>query len=103
MLEDTEVMMDCPEGYDAPEFTWNVKKCAKQLKLDDDCLRCTAKEGSGFKTVMGTERFEEGGKYYFEIFVNKGELLKIGVTRPDYHVLHEAFCDTSIGWAIYNG
>lgn len=43
MLEDTEVMMDCPEGYDAPDFTWDAKKCAKQLKLEDDCLRCTAK------------------------------------------------------------
>lgn len=36
---------------------------------------------------MGTEWFHEGGKYYFEIFVNKGELLKIGVTRPDYSTL----------------
>ena len=57
MLEDIEVMMDCPEGYDAPDFTWNIKKCDKQLKLDDDCLRCTARQGSGFKTVMGSEWF----------------------------------------------
>lgn len=32
---------------------------------------------------MGTEIFTEGGRYYFEIFVNKGQLLKIGVSRPD--------------------
>ena len=29
--------------------------------------------------------------------------MKIGVTRPDYLTLNEAFCDTSSGWAIYNG
>lgn len=47
-------MMDCPEGFDALQFTWDIKKCAKQLHLDPDCLKCTSKEGSGFKTVMGT-------------------------------------------------
>lgn len=54
MLEDTEVMMNCPEGYDAPEFVWDKKKCAKQLALDPECLRCSAKSGGGFKTVMGS-------------------------------------------------
>ena len=47
--------------------------------------------------------FVEGGKYYFEIFVNKGQLLKVGVCRPGPTNLEEAFCDTKKGWGIYNG
>ena len=65
MIEDTEVMMDCPEGYDAPEFSWNKKRCSNLLSLDDECLRCTSTVGSGFKTVLGSEWFGNGGKYYF--------------------------------------
>jgi hypothetical protein len=30
-------------------------------------------------------------------------LLKIGVSRPDINGYDEAFCDTTKGWAIYNG
>lgn len=63
---------------------------------------CQSTTGSGFKTVLGTEIFTEGGRYYFEIFINKGHLLKIGVCRPDVG-LEEAFSDTAKGWGIYNG
>jgi len=52
---------------------------------------------------MGTEIFAEGGKYYFEIFINKGQLIKIGVCRPTNTNLEEAFSDGVHGWAIYNG
>ena len=45
----------------------------------------------------------EGGKYYFEIFVNKGQLIKVGVCRPSPLNLEEAFSDTVNGWGIYNG
>lgn len=64
---------------------------------------CTSKEGSGFKTTIGTEIFVEGGRYYFEIFINKGQLVKIGVCRPTPLNLEEAFSDTIHGWGIYNG
>lgn len=46
--------------------------------------------------------FTEGGRYYFEIFLNKGHMFKIGVCRPDIE-FEEAFCDTTNGWGIYNG
>jgi hypothetical protein len=52
---------------------------------------------------MGTEIFTEGGRYYFEIFINKGQLIKIGVCRPSLTNLEEAFSDGVHGWAIYNG
>lgn len=45
----------------------------------------------------------EGGRYYFEIFINKGNLIKIGVCRPNVTKLEEAFSDNLNGWAIYNG
>lgn len=60
-------------------------------------------EGNGFKTTMGTEVFTAGSRYYFEIFINKGQLIKIGVCRPTFSSLEEAFSDGVHGWAIYNG
>ena len=65
-------------------------------------MTCQSTTGSGFKTVLGTEVFTEGNRYYFEIFIHKGQLLKIGVCRPDVG-LEEAFCDTVKGYGIYNG
>jgi len=52
---------------------------------------------------MGTEIFSAGGRYYFEIFINKGQLIKIGICRPSITNLEEAFSDGVQGWAIYNG
>ncbi len=46
--------------------------------------------------------FRPGDKYYYEIYIIKGTLIKIGVARPDVK-LTEAFSDTKDGWAIYNG
>jgi hypothetical protein len=66
-------------------------------------LRAKSTEGNGFKTTIGTEIFTEGGRYYFEIFINKGQLIKIGVCRPAVINLEEAFSDGVHGWAIYNG
>lgn len=83
-------------------FTWNPAKTSAKLGLNEDYLKCTSKDGSGFKTTLGTQIFTEGSRYYFEIFINKGQLLKIGVCRPDVN-LEGAFCDTVNGWGIYNG
>ena len=52
--------------------------------------------------MLGTEEFIPGDKYYFEIYITKGSLIKIGVSRPTVQ-LNEAFSDTKDGWAIYNG
>ena len=50
---------------------------------------------------MGSQTFYEGNRYYFEIFLNRGAQLKIGVCRRARY--EGAFCDTANGWAIYNG
>ncbi len=63
-------------------FTWDAAKTSNKIKLDPECLKAKSTEGNGFKTTMGTEIFSEGGRYYFEIFINKGQLIKIGVCRP---------------------
>ena len=36
------------------------------------------------------------------MFLDNGQLIKIGVTRKDVN-LESAFSDTSNGWAMYNG
>ena len=60
------------------------------------------KNGAGFKTSLGDMPFTQGEKYYFEISIKKGNLVKIGVSRRISN-LNGAFCDTKDGWAIYNG
>lgn len=84
-------------------FHWDSAFTSTKLKLDETKLTCTSIEGSGFKTTVGTEKFYAGGRYYFELFLNKGQLVKIGVCRPTPLNLEEAFCDTVNGWGIYNG
>jgi hypothetical protein len=84
-------------------FSWNPERTSSKLQLDEDSLVCTSKEGSGFKTTIGTEIFLAGGRYYFELFINKGQLIKIGVCRPNIVNLEEAFSDNPNGWGIYNG
>lgn len=103
-------MINPPDGFDARTlssilalFTWNPAKTSPKIKLDQDCLKAKSLEGNGFKTTIGTEIFNEGNRYYFEIFINKGQLIKIGVCRPNVNNLEEAFSDTIHGWAIYNG
>ena len=44
-----------------------------------------------------------GLKYYFEIELIKGNLMKIGVCRKDAPFEQMSFCDTDQGWAVYNG
>lgn len=46
-------------------FTWNPLKTSLKLALNEDNLRCSSIDGSGFKTTLGTEIFTEGGRYYF--------------------------------------
>lgn len=35
-------------------FTWNPAKTSAKLGLNEDYLKCTSKDGSGFKTTLGT-------------------------------------------------
>ena len=43
-----------------------------------------------------------GGRYFFEVQINSGQLIKIGVCRSNIDS-ERAFCDTADGWAFYNG
>lgn len=91
-----------PEGYITPVFHWDPDNSSKKLTLQEDLLTVTVKDGSGFKTTLGNMPFLPGEKYFFQIQINKGSLIKIGVSRKDIE-LAQAFSDTESGWAIYNG
>lgn len=61
MLEDTETIINPPDGYDTRKFcfnkamfTWNPLRTSHKLALNEDNLRCQSKDGSGFKTTLGT-------------------------------------------------
>jgi hypothetical protein len=55
--------------------------------LSDDFQICTAIEGHGFKTVLADyviifiKVLEPGNRYYFEIQIVKGNLIKIGISK----------------------
>lgn len=65
--------------------------------------------GTGFKTVLGGTPLTAGGKYYFAVKVLEGSRIKIGVASFQQNLeqvslnLMQAFCDTELGWGIYNG
>ena len=41
----------------------------------------TVSDGNTFKTVIGDTAMTPGGRYYFEVQVNSGYLIKIGICR----------------------
>ena len=46
----------------------------------------TVSDGNAFKTVIGDQPMTPGGRYFFEMRVNSGYLLKIGVSRKTINV-----------------
>lgn len=45
---------------------------------------------------------QSGGKYYFEIKIIQGSLIKFGICRYNFPK-DQAFCDSDEGFGIYNG
>ena len=41
----------------------------------------TVSDGNTFKTVIGDAAMTPGGRYFFEVQINSGYLLKIGICR----------------------
>ncbi|CDW75184.1 spry domain containing protein [Stylonychia lemnae] len=124
-MDEDQIFETIPDGFDwgitffaanyhsVAMFAWDQDKSSKKLIIDDDQLTVKVKDGSGFKTSFGDQvslvelskfiqPFNEGGRYYFQVQLNQGNLVKIGVSRKDI-LSDSAFSDTSTGWAIYNG
>lgn len=91
-----------PDGYITPLFYWDEENTSNRLKISEDRLHTKVINGAGFKTSFGTVAFTEKERYYFEIQVLKGTLIKIGVSRR-IKSLNQAFTDGPEGWGIYNG
>ena len=91
-----------PDGYITPLFYWDEENTSNRLKVSEDRLTWKVVNGAGFKTSFGTQAFTEKERYYFEIQVIKGTLIKIGVSRR-IKSLNQAFTDGPEGWGIYNG
>ena len=41
----------------------------------------TVSDGNAFKTVIGDDAMTPGGRYFFEVQINAGYLIKIGICR----------------------
>ena len=80
----------------------------------------TVSDDSGFKTVIGDAPMTPGGRYYYEVKLHSGDLIKIGVCRPSVNTelvsddiiikrrpltsyFWQAFSDSEDGWAFYKG
>ena len=74
------------DGYLTPLFEWDKELTSKKLQVQEDPLRVKVIDGSGFKSTLGNANFEPGERYFFQINVIKGQLLKIGVSRKDINV-----------------
>ncbi|CAD8080475.1 unnamed protein product [Paramecium sonneborni] len=95
--------MEYPDGYLLPLFSWDPQRTSTKLKLCQDQLQVIATDGSGFKSAIGDQEFTPGYKYYYEIKILKGSLIKIGVCTKNGLFQDQAFSDNEEGWAIYNG
>ncbi|KAM3133207.1 hypothetical protein pb186bvf_014635 [Paramecium bursaria] len=95
--------IEYPDGYVLPIFQWDPLRTSNKLVLSEDRLQVTASDGSGFKSAIGDLQFVPGNRYYFEIVIDKGSLIKIGVCTVNGVFKDQAFSDTEDGWAIYNG
>jgi hypothetical protein len=49
-------------------------------------MKCHAIDGSGFKSVIGNMPFTPGYRYYYEVKIDKGSLIKIGVCLDSVNV-----------------
>ena len=43
----------------------------------------TVSDGNSFKTVLGDQAMTPGGRYFFELKIKKGYLLKVGICRKN--------------------
>ena len=59
------------DGFYRIFFEWDANFKSGNLLIDDDKFTCTCKNlvqtGNQFKSVLGTEKFEVGQKFYFEV------------------------------------
>jgi hypothetical protein len=62
--------------------------CSKEFKSEysdePPLTHVKVKDGSGFKTVVGDTPMTPGGRYFFQVQIHKGILIKIGVTKAGF-------------------
>ncbi|CDW71638.1 spry domain containing protein [Stylonychia lemnae] len=94
------------DSFYRPYFEWDPIFKSGNLEIDEDRHTCTCKNliqtGNQFKSVLGTEKFELGQKYYFEVQMTHGKNFKIGIATR-YSQMEQAFSDSIYGWAYYSG
>eukprot|EP00743_Colponemidia_sp_Colp-15_P012284 GILK01013924.1.p1 GENE.GILK01013924.1~~GILK01013924.1.p1 ORF type:complete len:355 (-),score=31.71 GILK01013924.1:157-1137(-) len=80
-------------------FHWNPRKCGSHLVLCDKNMTVTKSSASDFETALGDKPLTRG-RIYWEVRINKGSQIKIGVSREGVD-LGKAFCDSIHGWGYY--
>ena len=92
-----------PDGYNWVIFNWDKQRIPEKVIMSsENPMMIQMGKSNGFRTIMGDFGMQRGLKHYFQIKVNQGSLMKIGVCRQTAPQ-NEAFCDTEEGWGIYNG
>ena len=107
-----------PTDYRWHLFNWDGTKSSSKLKIGPDKhmkemfeampeefmpknqLHCL--DGGGFKTALADEPFYAQEKVFYQVRVNSGNLVKIGVARGDCDV-SKAMSDGPKGFAYFDG
>ena len=61
-------------------FEWDRDRTSSMLQIEN-YTGVKVMQAGGFKTAIGDKPMLRGGKYYFEISLLKGDLLKIGICK----------------------
>lgn len=69
------------------EYSNVARQCEEEEEFINEYLRpvtVTVSDGNAFKTVLGGQPMTPGGRYFFEVRVNAGQLMKIGICRKTF-------------------
>lgn len=68
-------------------FGWNKSQSSTKVDLAPDSIysdsstEIIVRDGKGFKSVFGDIELQSGGKYFYQVKLVQGSLMKIGICR----------------------
>lgn len=65
-------------GWDANESSKKIEFAEPVSERGQSLTSVKVRDGSGFKTVLGDALLPAGGKYFYQVQIKQGSLIKIG-------------------------
>ena len=81
-------------------LTWNTQKTSKTLQISNDDRQISSHSKHPMpKSSLSLTPFVRGARYFFELKLNKGHSLKVGVARKETNP-ESSFSATPLGWSF---